>query len=577
MTDQLFALPVEIRRCKRNPSRIVVCSATGEVLLRTLDAGLREQLVAERFVRAMNEWAAADQKPNAAAALRLFGAQIGGLTMHKCMLAGPSHLVLGRIYAMAATDVSSSVKLHTAGEGHAKALIAAGKYDATSGWSFSAADGNELLGGENGQNWTGYGNMHLGEDTAAADKTKGRYKYPFGKGDKVYLSALNAIDGRATQEGATEVDAAAKRLKAAIKAKEDAKGGGKSWFTMKPAISAEAATNGNPVNAQILVYDEIGGWGMGAEDFHRALKALGDVKQLDMRINSPGGDSFAGIAIHNMLAAHPATKTAYVDGFAASAASLIAMAADKIVMPENTFMVVHNPYAMTVGPAAAHRSMADDLDRVSDAYAATYAKRSKQPVDAVKSLMAEDRLMGAPECKALGYCDELLPAKEMAATFDLAKVPEKYKGVAAIYKAAAAAPPAAADVAAAAAAAAAATSAAAAAAATAPAYGMGEIEETLQLCGLAKVSSYQANKFIGDKTPVAKVRETLAAMAASDADRLAIQRVDVTQADVDVTAAPHAGGAQPGVVKRDADPKVVAGKRALQDMIKAENGGRPPA
>src|SRR4030095_8722806 len=139
--------------------------------------------------------------------------------------------------------------------------------------------------------------------------------------------------------------------------------GGKprTWFTMKRQDQADdedelAAATGDPeidpnqtvpADAEIMVYDEIGMWGVSAADFDRELKALGDVKSINMRINSPGGDSFAGIAIYNTLQAHPATITTRVDGIAASAASLIAMAGDKIIMPDNTFMLVHEPFVQT--------------------------------------------------------------------------------------------------------------------------------------------------------------------------------------------------------------------------------------
>ncbi|MGY4567100.1 ATP-dependent protease ClpP protease subunit [Bradyrhizobium sp. USDA 3256] len=71
------------------------------------------------------------------------------------------------------------------------------------------------------------------------------------------------------------------------------------------------------------------------------MKALGDITQLDLRINSLGGDVFDGVTIHNTIRHHPANVTAYVDGIAASAASYIAMAADKIIMPANSFLLVH--------------------------------------------------------------------------------------------------------------------------------------------------------------------------------------------------------------------------------------------
>src|SRR6185295_18549719 len=100
---------------------------------------------------------------------------------------------------------------------------------------------------------------------------------------------------------------------------------GKTWFSAKAAAGV----------GEIAIYDEIGFWGVNARDFRDALVGLGDVGTINMSINSPGGDVFDGIAIHNMLARHSAKVNVTVDGIAASIASLIAMAGDKVTMPEN--------------------------------------------------------------------------------------------------------------------------------------------------------------------------------------------------------------------------------------------------
>jgi hypothetical protein len=95
-----------------------------------------------------------------------------------------------------------AVSLNGAGESHARSLIKAGKVDKASPWSMSADDENAILGDNN---WATYASWHLGVDASAADKTKARYKYPFGKGGKVYRSALTAIRQRAGQQGASSV------------------------------------------------------------------------------------------------------------------------------------------------------------------------------------------------------------------------------------------------------------------------------------------------------------------------------------------------------------------------------------
>jgi ATP-dependent protease ClpP protease subunit len=260
------------------------------------------------------------------------------------------------------------VKLNTAAESHAGSPISAGKVDKDSSWDFTAEDGNKLL-GENGDDWVSYAKWHLGEDEGETDRTKARYKYPFGKDGKVYRAALIAIKQRAAQQDATSIADAADRLLNRIDS-EQKEGDKKSWFSMRLMRSATEEESEQadpnltfPVDgaAEVKIYDEIGGWGTSADEFDRTLKSLGDVKHIVMRINSPGGDAFQGIAIDNILQRHPAQITACVDGIAASAV-------DKIVMPENSFMVVHEPHGMTYGPASAHLTMAEDLERMRNAY-----------------------------------------------------------------------------------------------------------------------------------------------------------------------------------------------------------------
>ena len=192
------------------------------------------------------------------------------------------------------------------------------------------------------------------------------------------------------------------------------------WFEMKKAKDNEA---------EILIYDEIGKsfWGddtVSAKQFIADLDALGDVSNIKVRINSPGGDVFDGVAIHNALKNHKATVTAQVDGIAASAASFIAMAADKIVMPSNSFMLVHGASGFAMGGADDVRALADDLDRIDKSMTAAYASRSKSTQMKVKALMKEDRLMDATEAKQLGFADELIDPVEMTANFSLRLLPK---------------------------------------------------------------------------------------------------------------------------------------------------------
>jgi ATP-dependent protease ClpP protease subunit len=154
------------------------------------------------------------------------------------------------------------------------------------------------------------------------------------------------------------------------------------------------------------------------------LTELGDVDNITLRINSPGGDVFDGVAIHNALKNHKAKVTAQVDGIAASAASFIAMAADKIVMPSNSFMLIHGASGISFGNADDMRSVADDLDRIDKSLTATYVARAKSTTAKVKAIMKEDRLMDADEAKSLGFADEVTEPVKMAANFSLRLLPK---------------------------------------------------------------------------------------------------------------------------------------------------------
>ncbi len=172
-----------------------------------------------------------------------------------------------------------------------------------------------------------------------------------------------------------------------------------SWFTIK------AAKNDT---AEISIYDEIGFWGVTAQQFAKDLKALGNnLKQINLHIHSPGGDVFDGIAIYNLLKNHPANKTVYIDGLAASMASVIAMAGNEIIMPENAMMMIHKPWGIQGGDADDMRKYADLLDKVESTLIMAYtAKTGKSETDLAEMLKEETWLTGK-ECIEQGFADKL--------------------------------------------------------------------------------------------------------------------------------------------------------------------------
>ncbi|PRH86928.1 hypothetical protein C5L14_16715 [Labrys okinawensis] len=180
---------------------------------------------------------------------------------------------------------------------------------------------------------------------------------------------------------------------------------------------------------EICIFDPIGadpetGVGMTAKQFDANLKALGSPGAFLLRINSPGGDVMDAMAIYSMLKASRARITARIEGIAASAASLIAMAADYIEIAPNAFMLIHMPYTTATGSADDLATAAGDLKRMSDSYAKIYSARSGQSVAAVKALMDEDRLMSADEAIRLGYADNL--AGGMGDAPNMSSLPRKH-------------------------------------------------------------------------------------------------------------------------------------------------------
>lgn len=180
--------------------------------------------------------------------------------------------------------------------------------------------------------------------------------------------------------------------------------------------------------AEIAIYDEIGMWGVTAKDFIGELKAHSG-KNVSLSINSPGGSVFDALAIYNALRAHEGTVTVKVLGIAASAASLIAMAGDKIVMPENTFMMVHNPWTFAMGNAEELRDVAATLDTIGSSLVKTYMSRTGLGEDEINELLAKDTWLTAEEAVALGFATEMEPALKVAASYDTDRLPENIRGI----------------------------------------------------------------------------------------------------------------------------------------------------
>lgn len=183
----------------------------------------------------------------------------------------------------------------------------------------------------------------------------------------------------------------------------------KSWYSIRNAAKGDA---------EISIYDEIGVYGVRAKDFVRGLKAAGDVQSITLRINSPGGSVFDGLAIHNVLKDHKARVTVKVDGIAASIASVIAMAGDRVEMPANAMMMIHDPYGAVLGTASDMREIADVMDKVKASLVTAYMAKSGQDADTIGQMMAETTWLSAEEAVERGFADEMTGAVAIAACAD---------------------------------------------------------------------------------------------------------------------------------------------------------------
>lgn len=213
------------------------------------------------------------------------------------------------------------------------------------------------------------------------------------------------------------------------------KGKRSKWFDLELAVTTEGPT-------VIRIYGEIaGGWlrdeeSTSAAEFQRALDAVpGD---LELHINSPGGEVFEGFAIYNQLAAFRAKGrrvTGYVDGSAMSIASVLLMACDRIVMPANSYQMIHFPWLMVVGNAEKLIAAAADLEKLGGTIAEIYATRSGRPVEEIRELLkgapgADGSFLTADECVELGIADEVAPGVAAAACVGA----ERWRGVPAALK-----------------------------------------------------------------------------------------------------------------------------------------------
>jgi ATP-dependent protease ClpP protease subunit len=178
------------------------------------------------------------------------------------------------------------------------------------------------------------------------------------------------------------------------------------WGRSGPARARRQRMTAAGTSATVYVYDEIGYWGITAADFVPALDSL-DATRIELRVNSPGGDVYEGIAIYEALLRHPAEVVAHVDGLAASIATVILAAADTVVMAPTADLMIHDAWSATVGDEADHLAAAAVLSQVSDNIASIYARRAGGEAKGWRKTMKAERWYTAAEAVDAGLADRV--------------------------------------------------------------------------------------------------------------------------------------------------------------------------
>ena len=165
------------------------------------------------------------------------------------------------------------------------------------------------------------------------------------------------------------------------------------------------------IYGDIVYYDEYDS-DVSAFGFEKELEELGDISELNVHINSLGGSTFQGLAIYNLLKQHKAKINMYIDGIAASAASIIAMAGDKVFMPKTSMIMIHNCWTGIIGNAKELRKTADDMDKIAVAYKTAYLAKINIDEEKLDKLLEEETYLTADECIEMGFADEILDLDE---------------------------------------------------------------------------------------------------------------------------------------------------------------------
>ena len=170
----------------------------------------------------------------------------------------------------------------------------------------------------------------------------------------------------------------------------------------------------------VYIFDEIGMWGVTAQNFISDIKDLKDTP-INLRINSLGGDVFDGLAIYNIIKKRTAKTTVYIEGIAASIATIIALGADEVVMSENSLFMIHNASGGAMGESKDLQKTAQVLDKITRQLAEVYESKTGLSQETIQDMMDEETWLNAQEAFELGFIDTISDAIKIAAKYDVSK------------------------------------------------------------------------------------------------------------------------------------------------------------
>jgi ATP-dependent Clp endopeptidase proteolytic subunit ClpP len=188
-----------------------------------------------------------------------------------------------------------------------------------------------------------------------------------------------------------------------------------NWYNIKNSVNN---------STEVVIYDEIGNWGVDSKSFIEEIKEI-STEEILLRINSPGGSVIDGLAIHDAIKRMPQKVTAKIEGLAASIASIIALAADEVTMSQNSLFMIHNVWGGETGGAKDMRKAADLMDKMSDRLVNIYVSKTGKDESEIRNWMDEETWFTADEALEAGFINSIEEPIALAAKFDVSNLDYK--------------------------------------------------------------------------------------------------------------------------------------------------------